>query len=428
MKKTSLLLGTGLLLMSPWAHATIVHSTDSEITASLCVGFDCVSGESYGFDTIRLKENNLRIHFQDTSSSAGFPTNDWRIIANDTANGGASYLAIEDSDTGRQIFRVTAGAPANSLFVSSAGNVGLGTSNPVVELQIADGDSPTVRLEQNGSSGFTPQTWDMAGNETNFFVRDVTNGSKLPFRIRPNAATSSIDIGANGDIGIGRASISGIKMALKNNGYVTTRLENASKGVSWDTTNAGNGNYRVNNDDNTGIEFEITQTGDIGFGTSPAAGVKMHLANAGYLTTRLENSAAGVSWDMTNSSTGLYRINTPSGAGTELELDTSGNLTILGNITVGTAGSSIPDYVFNDDYKLRPLSEVEAFIEAEGHLPGIPSATELNQSGRLDMTRMQLILVEKVEELTLYILEQDRTIKQLSNKLKRMESNNKSGQ
>src|SRR6185369_3843988 len=54
--------------------------------------------------------------------------------------------------------------------------------------------------------GFTAQTWDIAGNEANFFVRDVTGGSRLPFRIRPGAPTSSIDIDASGEVGIGTAS------------------------------------------------------------------------------------------------------------------------------------------------------------------------------------------------------------------------------
>ena len=53
-------------------------ATDLIVQGSECVGFDCVSSESFGFDTQRYKENNLRIHFNDTSSSASFPSNDWR--------------------------------------------------------------------------------------------------------------------------------------------------------------------------------------------------------------------------------------------------------------------------------------------------------------------------------------------------------------
>jgi hypothetical protein len=95
----------------------IVHLDDVIITGSLCVGFDCVNGESFGFDTLRLKENNLRIHFQDTSTSASFPSNDWRIVINDTANGGASYFGVEDSSAARHPFR--APLPRSSISAPS---------------------------------------------------------------------------------------------------------------------------------------------------------------------------------------------------------------------------------------------------------------------------------------------------------------------
>ncbi len=184
----------------------IVHNDDVIITFSLCVGNDCVNGESFGFDTIRLKENNLRIKFDDTSVAASFPRNDWQIRINDSANGGGSYFAVEDVTGGRTPFRVDAGARANALYVDSQGDVGIGTSTPVTEIHARVGDTPTLRLEQDGSSGFTPQTWDVAGNEAGFFVRDVTNGSTLPFRIRLGAPSSSIDIQADGDVGIGTTS------------------------------------------------------------------------------------------------------------------------------------------------------------------------------------------------------------------------------
>ncbi|HEX2123520.1 MAG TPA: hypothetical protein VHL59_17955, partial [Thermoanaerobaculia bacterium] len=68
---------------------------DLIVQGSTCVGFDCVNNESFGFDTIRLKENNTRIKFEDTSTGS-FPTNDWQLTANDSASGGASKFSIED--------------------------------------------------------------------------------------------------------------------------------------------------------------------------------------------------------------------------------------------------------------------------------------------------------------------------------------------
>lgn len=179
---------------------------DLIVQGSTCTGFDCVDGESFGFDTLRLKENNLRIHFEDTSTSAGFPANDWRLIANDSTSGGANKFVVEDSTAARNPMTIEAGAPANALYVDSTGNIGLQQSAPGLDLHIATSDTPAIRLEQTNAGGFTAQTWDVAGNEANFFVRDLTGGSRLSFRIRPGAPTSSIDISADGDTGVGTAS------------------------------------------------------------------------------------------------------------------------------------------------------------------------------------------------------------------------------
>jgi Chaperone of endosialidase len=178
---------------------------DLIVQGSGCFGFDCVNNESFGFDTIRLKENNLRIKFEDTSTGT-FPTNDWQLTANDSASGGASKFSIEDITGAKVPFTVTAGAATNAIFVDSTGRVGFRTSTPVLDLHVSTSNTPAIRLEQNSSGGFTAQTWDIAGNEANFFVRDVTSGSRLPFRIRPGAPTSSVDISADGDVGIGTAS------------------------------------------------------------------------------------------------------------------------------------------------------------------------------------------------------------------------------
>lgn len=247
----------------------IIHNDDVIITFSLCVGFDCVNGENFGADTLRLKENNLRIHFLDTSNSGSFPSNDWRIVANDTTNGGANYLGFEDSTAGRVPFRVEAGAPNHSLYVDDGGRIGLKTSTPAVEIHSSDGDTPTLRLEQNGGAGFQAQTWDLAGNETNLFFRDVTNGSKLPFRIRPNAPTSSLfifdselavnDSGSNYDTRIESdndpnmffvdASADKIGVGL-NTPVQTLQVEKSDPGLNttiWvkNTSNTANSNSRI---------------------------------------------------------------------------------------------------------------------------------------------------------------------------------------
>ncbi len=208
-----------------------VINDDLIVDGSACIGFDCVNGESFGFDTLRLKENNLRIKFMDTSSSASFPTNDWQITANDSANGGANKFSIDDIDGGRTPFTIEATAPSHSLYVDDGGRVGFGTSTPVVDVHVKSGNTPTLRLEQDGSSGFSPQTWDVAGNETNFFVRDATNGSQLPFRIRPGADSNSLFIDSDNDVGIGTASPDA-SLEVERTGVAAKLLVNRSDGVT----------------------------------------------------------------------------------------------------------------------------------------------------------------------------------------------------
>lgn len=98
---------------------------DLIVDGSLCVGLDCINNEDFSFDTIRLKENNNRIHFQDTSVSASFPTNDWRITINDSSNGGANHFSIDDVTGNSTPFRIMAG-----------GNVGIGTTEPSERLHV----------------------------------------------------------------------------------------------------------------------------------------------------------------------------------------------------------------------------------------------------------------------------------------------------
>jgi hypothetical protein len=63
-----------------------------------------------------------------------------------------------------------------------------------------------------------------------------------------------------------------------------------------------------------------------------------------------------------------------------------------------------PDYVFEKDYELPPLEEVEEYIQANNHLPDVPTAEEVKANG-LSLGEMNAILLKKVEELTLYVIE-----------------------
>ncbi len=76
-----------------------------------------------------------------------------------------------------------------------------------------------------------------------------------------------------------------------------------------------------------------------------------------------------------------------------------------------------PDYVFKNDYKLMPVKELESFIQDKGHLPNVPPASEIESSG-LEVGETQRVMMEKIEELTLYIIEQQKQIDELKEQLK----------
>ena len=85
-------------------------------------------------------------------------------------------------------------------------------------------------------------------------------------------------------------------------------------------------------------------------------------------------------------------------------------------ILVETTGA---DFVFADDYQLRPLSEVEAFISENKHLPEIQSAQEMQENG-VSVNELQTKLLQKIEELTLYLIQQEETIQELRQEVEQL--------
>ena len=304
----------------------VVTADDEIIQGSLCVGLDCVNNESFGFDTIRLKENNTRIKFDDTSTSTGFPNHDWQLTANDSASGGANKFSIEDITAATVPFTVTGSAPTNSVFVDSTGRLGLRTATPVLDIHVATSNTPAMRLEQNNSGGFTAQTWDIAGNEANFFVRDVTGGSRLPFRIRPGAPTSSIDINASGNVGVGTASPSERLHALNTaDSQTVSMVENASNG-----TNAA-AILRAKSDT---AQIQVTAQ------SSTRAVTRFGQAIAGW-NEIIQFSGNGLAIGTTTAVPMIFGTNNTN----RMQIDgTTGAVTVSGNFTVtGVKNFAVPD-------------------------------------------------------------------------------------
>jgi hypothetical protein len=98
--------------------------------------------------------------------------------------------------------------------------------------------------------------------------------------------------------------------------------------------------------------------------------------------------------------------------------EATGDIFVNGKITTKEIEVKIDvwaDYVFQDDYQLKPLNEVEAFIKEHKHLPGIPSEKEITENG-LSVGEMNQKMMEKIEELTLYVIELQKEIETLKQK------------
>jgi len=181
--------------------ADVYFADDVSARDGVCAGFDCTDTESYGFASAKLKENNTRLKFEDTSV-APFATTDWQLSANDTFSGGANKLFVEDLTAVTVPFLIEGGTPNNALYVDSTGRIGMGTSTPGRNLSIADPVSTIIRMEQSASPF---QAWDVVANSNNFYVRDV-NHEQNPFIIKISAPYNSLVVDTTGNIGLGVAS------------------------------------------------------------------------------------------------------------------------------------------------------------------------------------------------------------------------------
>lgn len=272
-----------------------------------------------------------------------------------------------------------------------------------------------------GSNGFGPY------NGLNFLTSHairmaITNsgnvgiGTATPTRLLDVGGKMGIFLGMNGD-----ATFKGL-----GSGTWTRIGGNGSGLYFW-------GNNNVENDNNP--QFAITGSGNIGIGTaSPGAQLQIQ-----------DNSAPGTKNLMVGDDTfftdidqadilGLYGgFNSNQGG---IKLGASGPTIFgssAGNVGIGTTSPGAyrlavegrigarevevktgawADFVFDPAYKLRPLEEVKAFITANGHLPEVPSEEDMIKNGN-NLGKTDAILLQKIEELTLYIIELEQRLKTL---------------
>ncbi|WP_133166407.1 hypothetical protein [Sphingobacterium haloxyli] len=129
--------------------------------------------------------------------------------------------------------------------------------------------------------------------------------------------------------------------------------------------------------------------------------------------TAARPTALGASYHWQRLANRLYYMDGNVGIGT---VDPKAKLSVEGNILAKeikvTNNIAVPDYVFEPEYELPSLSAIEAYVKEHKHLPDIPSAREIAEQG-LDVGEMNLLLLKKVEELTLHLIEKEKKMKKM---------------
>ncbi len=359
-------------LLTPFAipvAAEILSNTSPSILNNLCVGASCVTNESFSgdFNQVVVKASNTRILFDDATTSASFASDHWALQANERVIDGRNQFMLKNETLDTIPVTVQAGAGTNALFLATGGNVGLGTSIPQAKVHLVDtGTETAIRMTKSGGNA---HSWELTAADT-FEIRDLTDNS------------SRLYINTDGFVGFGTDTPGELL-------HIRSNATNTDAFALFDANGSGSdAAFRLRQNGVTPTTWEFRNQQDSG---------RLNVGLAGGNTPLKIDNAAN------NNLLRLGRNGLP------------GEVNITGTLVVNNTQLNVPDYVFDADYPLRPLAEVQAFIDENSHLPEVPSEAEIRANG-VDMTEMQMVLLKKVEELTLYTLEQDAMIAALHEK------------
>ena len=321
--------------------------------------------------------------------------------------------------------------PQNILFMGNDGLIGVGNTNPAATLDV--------------SGSFKTQNADITGTLTTqkFDVRDTLSANILKAQSATiagtlsanslNARTASISDNAiiNGCVGIGTSNpaalfhINDTRVFLPDrtpiedsasSRYTRTLLQLTTPesgygfSISYDygslTFQQRSGDFNLNT---PGGGLTIASNGNVGVGNySPQA----KLVVDGLLKAANADIAGTLSASTLNAENATITNATITNTLNANSANINGKIKTK-EVEVTLQGWK--DYVFEEDYKLLPLVEVAQFIAENKHLPDVPSAAEVEANG-INLGEMNAILIQKVEELTLYILDLQKQINELKTK------------
>jgi hypothetical protein len=293
------------------------------------------------------------------------------------------------------------------IFNTNAGNVGIGTNTPATLLHVGKNmTEPTIRVQNlGGSGGATYQMIDNTSGADWKFKATNTGGFKIRdnafaldvVTIEANSAANAIYVNDAGNVGLNTTTPS-TRLHIET-GDLT--IHDFYPFIFLDNTSvSGNAGIRFDYQgaDNAWIFFDDGE--DL---------LRINADNAG-----------GSRNDLVIKSDGRICMGTTAAA-TGYKLSVNGKVTCTEVLVEALA--NWPDYVFQDGYELMSLEELEKNIIEQKHLPGLPSAAEVESNG-FELADMQKRVLQKVEELTLYTIEQGKQIQSLQEKINKLEKEN----
>jgi hypothetical protein len=300
------------------------------------------------------------------------------------SNGAATTLRLQQ-DGGSLLVQ------GNALVVSSSGNVGIGDLTPDAPLAVAgdaifNGTDPTVAFHQAGvQKGFA----QLAGN--NFRVGTFSDNDLGSFVVRTNGGDHFF-VSPAGKVGVGTSNPLG-KLDVAGN----LRIVHSGEAIGID----GNNNY-----------MQWYQNG-------VAKSYMQQLGNNLHISTSSGNSTGDIHIGAQQIYLGANEVAINvgvEGPAIGYSLSVGGEI-ICEELRVELQNNGPwPDYVFADDYKLRSLDDLKSFVAINKHLPNIPAAAQVENEG-FDVGDMNRRLLEKVEELTLYIIQQQEEIDEMKKEI-----------
>lgn len=323
------------------------------------------------------------------------------------------------------------------MTINPTGQVGIGTTNPNHLLHINGGDlfvqssSGLIRFGYEGAN-----EWQMATTGAGADLRwyTTTNGGTT---ITPRHYFSQ-----NGNVGIGGFSGPGVPLGrldvigtgttsstntfILRNSLLDTIMrvrDDGRMGIGYNGTTYG----RTINLGGTGINFYTSNEAAFGgaiFPTDTSIVIWSNSNSNNYLVLQPSWGNTGIGTYTPNAKFHLNGAmlvgNNSQRIATGYEVSVDGEI-MCENLTMQNS-TSWPDYVFESDYKLMPLADLEKSIRQNKHLPNVPSAAEVDAHG-INMGVMSKAYMEKIEELTLYIIQLKKEIDQLSQKVEQQSGN-----